>query len=211
MVLKSTAHTFGSLNVHTPCVAPGMRIGIMGGSFNPPHLGHLIVAETAMRRLKLDQVWWVVTPGNPLKDRSGLPSQEARIGLCESMITNPRMKVTGFERELDSPFTAVTTSFLTRRYRGTHFVWLMGADNLATFHRWQDWQGIASAMPIAVVDRPGWRLKALASKAAHALARRRWREGKASRIVGKNRPSWVFLTGRLSGLSSTDLRAEQSK
>jgi nicotinate-nucleotide adenylyltransferase len=211
LALKSKAHTFGSLKVRTPLLAPGLRIGIMGGSFNPPHKGHLIVAETALRRLWLDQIWWVVTPGNPLKPHDGLPPQAERMALCRALARGPRMKITGFENELGSPYTAVTAGFLATRYPTTNFVWIMGADSLASFHRWQDWRAIAALMPIAIADRPGWRLKALASKASHALLRRRRPERKAPCIVGLKCPAWVFLTSRLNSTSSTTLRSEREK
>lgn len=201
------ARSFGSLRVHTPDAPPGARIGIMGGSFNPAHAGHLIVAEAALKRLELDQLWWVVTPGNPLKEHNGLAPLAARIEACRALTKNPRMKMTGFEAELGSPFTAVTLRFLKRRYPECRFVWVMGADNMASFHRWQNWRGIAASMPIAVVDRPGWRHKALASRAAHALSRARIPEACAERLPLKIAPAWVFLTTKLSNLSSTALRA----
>lgn len=210
-LLKSKAHKFGSLAVRTPLVVAGQRIGIMGGSFNPPHLGHLIVAHTALRRLKLDQLWWVVTPGNPLKSHDGLPPQSERIALCLNLATDPKMKVTGYEAGLGSPYTAVTVGYLVHRYPGAHFVWVMGADNLAGFHRWQDWEGIARSMPFAVVDRPRWRLKAMASPAAHALCNRRIPERLGASIIGSKLPRWTFLTSRLSDLSSTALRRNASR
>jgi len=209
----STARTFGSFRVRTPMAVPGMR---MGGTFNPPHSGHLVVAATAMKRLQLDAVWWLVTPGNPLKVNGGLPPIEARMAACRTLARHPRMHVTAFEAELGAPYTAVTTAFLARRHRGVRFVWLMGADNLAGFHRWQNWRGIAATMPIAVVDRPNWRLKAVSSPAAAALARTRWSEARARGLtsgsrwsdVSMPRPGWVLLSTRLSPESSTELRAK---
>jgi nicotinate-nucleotide adenylyltransferase len=185
----------------------GRRVGVMGGTFNPAHDGHRIVAETAARRLRLDQVWWVVTPGNPLKSRNGLPGQSARMAAIRSHARGPAMKITGFEAELGTPYTAATLAYLKRRYPGIHFVWVMGADNLASFHRWQQWRRIAETMPLAIVDRPGWRLKALASPAASALSRGRIPERLAAGLVTAKPPAWTFLTSRLSPLSSTQLRA----
>lgn len=179
----------------------------MGGSFNPPHEGHRIVAETALKRLRLDQLWWVVTPGNPLKSRDGLPHESERMADIAHLAKNPRMKTTGFERALGTPFTAATLAFLETRHRDVHFVWVMGADNLASFHRWQHWRRIAEIMPIAVVDRPGWRLKALTSPAAHAMAGSRVPERDAAGLALMPPPAWTFLTSRLSPLSSTQLRA----
>lgn len=187
---------FGSSRVRLPLVTPGQRIGIMGGSFNPPHDGHRIVADTAMKRMQLDQLWWVVTPGNPLKARGELATQTERIAACKKLARDPRMIVTGFEAELGTAYTAATLAFLTRRFPTTQFVWVMGADNLAGFHRWQRWQDIARMMPIVVVDRPGWRLKALAGRAAQTLTSPR------------QRPPMTFLTTRLSPLSSTALRQQ---
>lgn len=154
------------MRVKPPLIQPGQRIGVMGGTFNPPHDGHALVSRTALRRLGLDQLWWVVTPGNPLKANSGLPSAEERIAWCRELAPDAHMRITAFEEELHTPFTAATIAFLVRRYPGVHFTWIMGADNLASFHRWQSWREIARMVPIAVVDRPGWRLRALASPAA---------------------------------------------
>lgn len=191
--------------MRTPLVLPGQRIGVMGGSFNPPHEGHLVVAKTALRRLHLDQLWWLVTPGNPLKSHDGLAPLAERMTACREIAgRDPRMHVTAFEADLGSPYTAITLRFLRQRFPSTRFVWVMGADNLAHFHRWQDWRGIARKMPIAIIDRPGWRLRALASPAAHALARRRRSEANTSDLAHKT--GWVFLTSRLSPLSSTVLR-----
>lgn len=198
---------FGSIRVQTPLAMPGQRIGLMGGTFNPPHDGHRIVAETAVKRLKLDQLWWVVTPGNPLKENGGLPSQAVRMAQARRFAHGPKMKITGFEAELGTPYTAATIAFLLRRYPEVRFVWVMGADNLAGFDRWQHWQGIAASVPIAVVDRPGWRLKAMASRAAQHLAGARIEETDAAVLPDLDPPAWTFLTSRLSPLSSTALRA----
>ena len=199
-------HRFGSLRVATPLALPGQRIGVMGGSFNPPHEGHLAISRTAIRRLALDRLWWVVTPGNPLKSHHGLPPLAERMAACRRLAADPRIEVTGFEAELGSPYTAVTLAFLTSRFPRTRFVWVMGADNLAAFHRWQTWRAIASLMPIAVVDRPGWRLPALASPAARALQRWRVSDRHAARLARARPPAWAFLDTRLSGLSSTEIR-----
>lgn len=205
-VRKSVHSSFGSIRVKPPLVLPGQRIGVMGGTFNPPHAGHLLISRTALRRLALHQLWWVVTPGNPLKGNEDLPDLRGRMDLCRRLAADRRVRVTGFEEALRTPYTAVTLAFLDRRFPRVHFVWIMGADNLATFHRWQDWRRIAAIMPIAVVDRPGWRLKALASKAARALARAYLPESRASTLPLLKPPAWTFITGPLSHLSSTELR-----
>ncbi len=192
--------------VPTPPVWPGARIGIMGGSFNPPHEGHLIVARTALKRLRLDALWWLVTPGNPLKSHDGLPTAGTRIAAIDAMTDDPRMIATAFEAELGTPYTAATLEFLIERHPMARFVWVMGADNLATFHRWQSWRRITQTVPIAVIDRPGWRHRALASSAARTLAPFRVRERYAGKLPVLKAPAWVFLTNRLSKLSSTALR-----
>lgn len=206
MPLWSNCTSFGSLRVAVPNALPGQRIGIMGGSFNPPHAGHVVVAETALRKLGLDRLWWLVTPGNPLKASGDLAPLEDRVAACRLLATDPRMVVTAFEAGLGTAYTAATLAYLRGRFPATRFVWVMGADNLAQFHHWRDWRGIARTTPLAVVDRPGWRLKALASPAAHALSARRISETHASRLAIASPPGWTFLTARLSPLSSTQLR-----
>lgn len=201
---------FGSARVRTPLVNPGQRVGILGGTFNPPHEGHVIIAEAALKRLALDQLWWVVTPGNPLKGNDGLPPLAERMAACRRLAQGPRMKITGFEADLGTPYTAATLAYLKRRYPGVRFVWVMGADNLATFHRWQRWTRIAETCPIAVVDRPGWRLRALASPAARRYSGSRRDEGDAGNLATRKPAAWTFLTTRLSRLSSTELRAKKS-
>jgi len=202
---------FGSIDVRTPLVMPYQRIGIMGGSFNPPHEGHAVVAATALKRLQLDQLWWLVTPGNPLKSHDGLAPLAERMAACAALATDPAMHVTAFEAQLKTPYTAATLRFLGKRYPKTAFIWVMGADNLATFHRWQHWRMIARAMPIAVVDRPGWRMAALASPAAHALSRARVPESGAAALALYPAPSWCLLSTRLSHASSTQMRATRAK
>jgi nicotinate-nucleotide adenylyltransferase len=204
---KNVPVSFGSTRVKPPLVQPGQRIGVMGGTFNPPHEGHALISRTALRRLRLDQLWWVVTPGNPLKENNGLPPASERIALCRRLAADNRMRITAFEEDLATPYTAATLAFLTRRFPGVDFVWIMGADNLASFHRWQSWRDIARRVPIAVVDRPGWHLKALASPAAAWMRRSFVPEFRAGTLTRKSRPAWTFLTGPLSQLSSTDIRA----
>ncbi len=205
--MRELVKTQSPSHVLLPLAFGGQRIGLMGGTFNPPHEGHALCAMTALRRLDLDQLWWMVTPGNPLKTGEGLPSLEARMAASRRLVSDPRIKVTGFEAALGSPYTYATVRYLTRRLPAVHFVWVMGADNLATFYRWQRWREIAELLPIAVVDRPGWRLKALASPAAGRLAGYRIPEGKAARLPGMSAPAWAFLSTRLSEASSTALRA----
>lgn len=206
MSRKSAPVRFGSVKPRMPLVLPGQRIGLLGGSFNPPHDAHRLITYTARRRLGLNQVWWVVTPGNPLKSHDELAPLADRMAHCRRLVKNPKVKITDFEADLPTAYTAATLSFLIKRLPGVHFVWLMGADNLAGFHRWQDWEHIANLMPIAVVDRPGYRYRGLASRTAKKLSRGYVPEGQARQLALKKPPAWTFLTGRLSWLSSTAIR-----
>lgn len=189
-----------------PPAYPGMRIGLLGGSFNPAHEGHLHISRVALARLGLDRVWWLVTPGNPLKGRRELKPLDERLDMAARAARHPRIDVTGFEAALPDAYTVNTLRFLDRRHPGTRFVWLMGADSLAGFHRWRDWQTIAALAPIAVFDRPGYRLPALASRAAQALAARRIEESDAAGLAEILPPAWTLLTLPLSRLSSTQIR-----
>jgi nicotinate-nucleotide adenylyltransferase len=203
---KQVSASFGSIKVKPPLTHPGLRVGVMGGTFNPPHDGHALISRTALRRLRLDQLWWVVTPGNPLKQNNGLPPAAERMGWCRTLAPDTRMRITAFEEDLGTPYTAATLQFLTRRLPRVNFVWIMGADNLASFHRWQQWRDIASRVPIAVVDRPGWHMRALSSPAAYWMRRSFVPEQRAPALPLMSAPAWTFLTGPLSKLSSTDLR-----
>jgi len=180
---------------------------LFGGTFDPPHAAHRAACLLAMRRLGLDRIWWMVTPGNPLKDTRGLAPLAARIAAAKVLAHHPRIDVTGVEAELRTRYTHDTIAVLLRRCPGVHFVWIMGADNLRGFHRWQKWRDIARLVPIAVVDRVGPSLYASAGTAAQALARFRVPEVSASTLPGRRPPAWVFLHGLKSPLSSTALRA----
>lgn len=191
-----------------PPHARGERIGIFGGSFNPPHDGHRAASLLALRRLGLDKVWWLVSPGNPLKDNGALPSVAARIAAAQAVAAHPRLVITGFEQALGSPFTCDTVAYLKARCPGVHFVWLMGADSLAGFHRWKDWRTIASTFPMAVIDRPGSTLRAVQTRAAAALRQYRIDESEGKALATARPPAFVFLHGKRSPLSSTQLRAK---
>lgn len=195
--------------IRLPPAAAGMRVGLFGGSFNPPHAGHLHVGRMAIRRLGLHRLWWLVTPGNPLKERAGLPTLPERMAMARAMARDPRIVVTGFEAALPAPYTIETIRFLQRRLPDVRFVWIMGADGLASFHRWQAWEEIAARVPIAVIDRPGMTLKAPFAKAARVLAPARVPEVEARTLAGRQAPVWVFLHGRRSPLSSTALRQRE--
>ncbi len=183
-----------------------MRIGLLGGSFNPPHAAHRLISMVAMKRLGLDRVWWLVTPGNPLKDNSALPASLARQALAQSIAAHPKIDVTLIEDAIGTRYTFDTLSWLKHRNPAVHFVWLMGADNLAGFHRWARWREIASLMPLAVFDRPGSTLAASRSPAALALSRYQIPEFRAKTLALQRTPSWIFFHGRRSSLSSTVLR-----
>jgi nicotinate-nucleotide adenylyltransferase len=184
----------------------GMRIGLLGGSFNPPHEAHRAISLFALKRLKLDRVWWLVTPGNPLKEHGVLRDLDARVDAARQMADDPRIDVTCLESVIGTRYTFDTINYLRRRASGLRFVWIMGADNLAQFHRWQNWRRIASEVPIAVIDRPPLSFRALAAPAAQALARYRLPENQAARLADQQAPAWVFLTGMKLNLSSTNLR-----
>lgn len=193
-----------------PFVTEGLRVGLFGGSFNPAHAAHRAASLLALRRLGLDRVWWLVTPGNPLKDNRALPPLEERIAIARAVAHHPRIDVTGFEAGIGTRYTYETLAYLVRRLPGVRFVWIMGADNLAHFDRWQHWRGIADLVPIAVVDRMGQSLAATASPAAQALARYRLGEHEARLLANCAPPAWVFLHGLKSPLSSTGIRAARA-
>jgi len=193
--------------IRLPPRAPGLKIGLFGGTFDPPHAAHRAACLLAMQRLGLDRVWWLVTPGNPLKNTRGLAPLAERIAAAEKLANNPRIIVTGVEAEMRTRYTYDTVRQLIARCPGVHFVWIMGADNLRSFHRWQKWRAIADLIPIAVIDRVGPSLYAMGGTAAQALSRFRIRETAAKSLPRRKPPAWVFLHGLKSPLSSTALRA----
>ncbi len=183
-----------------------MTVGLFGGSFNPPHAGHLHVSELVLTRLNLHRVWWLVSPGNPLKDHFELASLEKRLELSRTFAANPRIDVTGLEARYNTQYTADTLALLKRIRPRLKFVWIMGADNLASFHHWQNWREIAAMMPIVVVDRPGSTLASRSAPAALALGRYRINPIDAPCIAHRKPPAWTFIRGPRSGLSSTAIR-----
>jgi nicotinate-nucleotide adenylyltransferase len=197
---------FISDRIFLPPHGAGQRIGLFGGSFNPPHGAHRAVTLLALRRLRLDAVWWLVTPGNPLKQNRGLPPLADRVAAARALARHPRIVVSDVEARIGTRFTVDTLRALRRRCPRARFVWIMGADGLAQFHRWRDWRGIFALMPVAVVDRGSEGLRALASPAARAFAGARLPERLAGRLPGRRPPAWVFLHGLKSPLSSTAIR-----
>jgi nicotinate-nucleotide adenylyltransferase len=194
-----------------PPHAPGMRIGLFGGTFDPPHQAHLAAALLALKRLRLDRVWWLVTPGNPLKNTRGLAPLAERIASARALTSHPRIDITGLEAVIKTRYTYDTISWLLARCPGVRFVWIMGADNLRSFHRWQKWHKIAELVPIVVIDRLGPSLYAAASPAGNVLARVRIPEHNAAALLDRKPPVWAYLHGLKSPLSSTALRALRTR
>jgi len=185
----------------------GRRIGLLGGSFNPAHQGHVLISRQAHIRLGLDCIWWLVSPQNPLKSPTETDALERRLQDAKNLTKSSRfIEVMAPETDLGTRYTLDFALWLRQRYRGGHFVWLMGADNLADFHLWQDWRRIARTLPFAVIDRPGYRHSAMASKAARMLSASQWPECDAAGLVLARPPAWTFLHGPLSPLSSTAIR-----
>ena len=188
-------------------LAPGLRVGLYGGSFNPAHDGHAHVARTALRRLGLDRVIWLVSPQNPLKPGDGAASLERRIADARRHAPGRAMIVTGIEARLGSRYTIDTVRALKARFPAVRFVWIMGADNLASFHRWRGWTQILRELPVAIVSRPGDALKSRLSPAARRFAGRRVPESAALTLADRTPPAWVYLSAPLNHASSTVLRA----
>jgi nicotinate-nucleotide adenylyltransferase len=189
----------------------GLRIGLLGGSFNPAHGGHRHIALEALRRLKLDEVWWLVSPQNPLKSSQDMSDLKQRLAQARYVADHPRIRVTALEKVLGTQFTADTLEELHARLPGVGFVWLMGADNLAQLHRWDRWTRIFHTVPVAVFDRPSYSFNAVAAKAARRFARHRLAESSARRLADEPPPAWVFLHVRRDPRSATAIRARQGR
>ncbi|WP_415404475.1 nicotinate-nucleotide adenylyltransferase [Tateyamaria sp. SN3-11] len=189
-----------------PLARPGQTIGLLGGSFDPAHEGHVHITREAMKRFGLARVWWLVSPGNPLKARGPAPLAQ-RMARARAVMQDPRVVVTDIEAALGTRYTAGTLSALMSTYPGVRFVWLMGADNLAQFHHWQDWTWIMENVPVGVLARPGDRISARMSPAAR-LYRQYRISGKASQMLGRaDAPAWCFVNVAMSGQSSSAIRA----
>lgn len=190
-----------------PWAGKGQIVGLLGGSFDPPHAGHVHLTREALKRLDLDHLWWLVSPGNPLKPHAPAPLVQ-RLAASRAMMRHPRVHVTGIESDLGTRATIDTLRALKRRYPHLRFVWLMGADSLAGFHRWDRWQQILSEVPIAVFARPGQRLRALGSKAAETHAKARHDH---PRVLARARPpAWVYLDMPMRAHSSSAIRAARA-
>ncbi len=184
----------------------GRRIGLLGGSFNPPHDGHRHVALTALKRLRLDYVWCLVSPGNPLKETDGLPSLARRLDAVRAVMDHPRIIASGLEAGAGTRYTVDTLAYLIARRPRARFVWLIGADNLADLHLWRNWPAIFDRIPVAVIDRPGAAHAALNAPAARRFAGFRLPERDCGCIADQAPPAWVFVHGPLNHQSSTALR-----
>jgi len=183
-----------------------ITVGLMGGSFNPAHAGHLHVARLAFQRLAVDEVWWLVSPQNPLKSRDGMAPLRERIESARRAARHPQIRVRDLESRLGTRFTADTLVELRRRCPRIRFVWIMGADNLIGFHRWERWSLIFHCAAVAVFDRPSYSLRALASRAARRFARFRIPARASRTLADRCLPAWVFLHTRRHPASATRIR-----
>jgi nicotinate-nucleotide adenylyltransferase len=193
-----------------PPHAAGMRVGLFGGTFDPAHAAHRAACLLAMKRIGLDRVWWLITPGNPLKDTRGLAPLAERVAAAKALARHPRVDVTDLEAHIGTRYSYETIIYLLRRCPHVRFVWIMGADNLRSFHRWQRWRDIAALVPIVVIDRLGPSLYATAGVAGQALTRARIPEWAAKTLPNRSPPAWIYLHGLKSPLSSTALRAARA-
>ena len=189
-----------------PSAPPGQVIGLLGGSFDPAHEGHLHISRVALRRFGLDRLWWLVSPGNPLKEHGPAP-MEKRLAHARALVRDPRITVTDIEARLGTRYTADTLAELTHRYPGARFVWLMGADNMATLHRWQDWRFIMETVPVGVLARPGSRLSARLGPAARLYARARIPARQSQALARAEAPAWCFVNIPMRATSSSAIRA----
>ena len=184
----------------------GQRIGLLGGSFNPAHAGHRAISTTALRRLRLDAVWWLVAPQNPLKSGTDTAPLRTRLTAAEAIARHPRIVVSALEETLGTVYTVDTVAALARRFPRVRFVWLMGADNLVQISHWRRWPQIFATVAVAIFDRPTYSLRALAAPAARRFARQRIGEPSAARLAERQPPAWVFIRHRLNAQSSTRIR-----
>lgn len=189
----------------------GMRVGLLGGSFNPAHPGHAHVAETARLRLGLDRVIWLVSPQNPLKSSNGTAPLAERMASARRQATGPKMTVSDFETRIGARYTIDTLRALKARYPGVHFVWIMGGDNLANFHCWRGWTDIFRLIPIAVVARPGSLLDSRFAPATRRFAHARLPSREGALLATAKTPAWIYLRAPLNAVSSTAIRASATQ
>ena len=189
-----------------PIARRGEVIGLLGGSFDPAHAGHVHITLEALKRFGLDRVWWLVSPGNPLKSRGPAPLT-TRLAHARDLMRHPRVEITDIEVQLRTRYTARTLAMLRARYPGVRFVWLMGADNLAQFHKWQDWRSIMQNHAVAVLARPGDRFSARMSPAARIFCHARKTAAQAHGMGKYAPPAWSFVNVPMIPLSSSVIRA----
>jgi len=189
-----------------PFSARQMKIGLFGGSFNPPHPGHQLVSRQVLKRLDLDAIWWLVTPGNPLKDHGELAPLVNRVQAARALISHPKVSATGFEAARGFTYTFDSLKFLKSTLPDRNFVWIMGADSFASFHQWEHWQEIASLVPLVIYNRPGDGFKALSSPAATYLKKYRLSQIAAKTLPFCKPPAWIYLSGLMSKISSSKIR-----
>ncbi len=187
-----------------------MRVGLLGGSFNPAHGGHLHISRLALKHLNLDQVWWLVSPQNPLKPAAGMAPLPERLDHARAITADPRILPTDLERRLGTLYAVDTLRRLRGRFPQTRFVWIMGADNMIEAPLWKRWRTFFNMVPIAVFARPSYSFRALTSKAARCLAPYRVGPGRSPALAGMKPPAWMFLPTRLEGSSATAIRRRQT-
>lgn len=187
---------------------PKGRIGLLGGSFDPAHAGHVHISQEALRRFDLDQVWWLVSPQNPLKSRVATSLADRMKGAL-TLVNDARIQVLDYETQIGSQYTYSTLRHLIRDFPDVDFVWLMGADNLAQFHRWQHWHEIAQSVPLGILARPGHRMAGLCSKTARVYRAARVPQRDSQDLARRAAPAWCFVNIPMSALSSTQLRRTQ--
>jgi nicotinate-nucleotide adenylyltransferase len=185
----------------------GMTVGLLGGSFDPPHAGHVHITREALKRFGLDRVWWLVSPGNPLKSR-GPAAMADRLAAARAIMRHPKVTISDFEARSGTRYTAETLRALQARYPGVRFVWLMGADNLAQFHRWKDWEYIMENVHVGVLARPGDRIAAKTAKAAAVYDFAKVAGKQSRRLIHAPKPAWCFVNVPMVDISSTEIRAK---
>ncbi len=190
-----------------PYAAPGQVIGLLGGSFDPAHAGHVHITREALKRFGLDRVWWLVSPGNPLKKHGPAPMED-RLAHARKLMVHPRVEVTDIEVRTKTRYTAETLAALISLYPHVRFVWLMGADNLTGFHRWDNWRWIMDHVPVGVIARPGDRVQARMSPAATIYRDARIRGREAQQLAQSDAPAWSMINAPMRDISSSQIRAD---
>ena len=183
-------------------------IGLMGGSFNPAHSGHRLISELAIKRLRLNKVWWLVSPQNPLKSSAGMASIKERVQNAVKISRNPRIKVMTVESSLNTQYTVDLLKILSKRFSSARFIWIMGADNLLQFSEWKNWEEITSLVRIAIFDRPNFSLKSLAADMPRRFSGNRLREREGLLLKYKKPPAWIFFHSNLNHISATKIRSQ---